>query len=444
MKALGFKLLKILSVVLGVVLLLAMLVIAPIDKTPLQEQAFYKQTQNVLDTLSLSTHAPKAVTKVGWATVNITPDYPMPMAGYRLREQYESVHDSLYARVLVIDNGATAVGIVSIDLLMFPPSILKKLQPLAQHNFDFLYVGATHTHNSVGGWEPSWGGQLAEGDYDSAWVNATVRKIYNALLEAKATCLPARIAYGESDASELVENRLMPSSLTDGKLRSLRIARSDSSTGLFYTFSAHANMINKRSTTLSADYPGEVNRILNEKGYIFSMYMAGMVASHRTNYSNAYTPVNEFTLLELYSKELARHILDTRYTPIVDSITLRMASLPVSFGPSQVRIEKDWRVRPWVFESALGPLQGNLTLLRLGPVALVGAPCDFSGELYNQYLTTFKNPLIITSFNGDYVGYITEDSKYTTSNRAEVRNMNWVGPYHGQYFAEMIQALLKK
>ena len=445
MKAWGFKLLKILSVVLGVVLVLAVLFIAPIDKTPLQEQAFYQQTKKTLDTLSLTTYAPISAIKVGWVTVNITPDYPMPMAGYRLRDQYESVHDSLFARVLVIDNGATIVGIVSIDLLMFPSSILIPLQAWAQQNgFSFLYAGATHTHNGVGGWEESLGGQLVEGDYNREWVTITINKLANALTEAKANRLPASLSYGESNANALVANRLKLSSLTDGKLRAIHIQRSDSTKGLFYTFSAHATTIDKKSTALSSDYPGEVNELLKQQGYHFSMYMAGMVASHRTKYLNDYNLVKDFTLIDIYSKELVRRLNYIRFKALEDSLKIEMTRMPIAFGPSQLRIAKDWRIRPWVFESVFGPLQGNLTLLRLGSITLVGTPCDFSGELYNQYLTAVDTPLMITSFNGGYVGYITEDSKYTSSNRTEVRNMNWVGPYHGQYFAEMIQALLKK
>lgn len=444
MKRWAIRILKVSLLVVSALLILALALFSPIDRTPLEQQPFYQQSKRVLDTLRVVKKIATSSTKVGWATVNITPQYPMPMAGYRLRERYESIHDSLYAKVLVIDNGAALVGIVSVDLLMFPSSILKRLQALTQNEFDFLHAGATHTHNSVGGWEESFGGQLVEGDYDSTWVNVTVHKIYNALLKAKTNRLPARIAYGESNASALVANRLMPSPLTDGKLRSMRIQRSDSSIGLFYTFSAHANIINKKSTALSADYPGEVNRLLTKQGYSFSMYMAGMVASHRTKYLNDYNPMKDFTLMNSYSIEVARRLSYTRYNAVEDTATITMATLPIALGPSQLRLSESWRVRPWVFTAAFGPLQGNISLLTIGSIQLVGTPCDFSGELYNQYFSDEMEPLMITSFNGGYVGYITEDSKYTKSNRTEVRNMNWVGPYHGQYFAELIRGLIGK
>lgn len=445
MKASGFKILKVFSILVSAVVVLAIIFIAPIDETPLQEQPFYKQTKSVLDTLSLNTYASKAVTRVGWATVNITPDFPMPMAGYRLRDHHESVHDSLYARVLVIDNGATTVGIVSVDLLMFPSSILLPVQERAQQNgFSFIYAGATHTHNGVGGWEESIGGQLVEGDFNNEWVNATIDKITNALMRANTSKLEATLAYGESNAQALVANRLKLSPLTDGKLRAIRIQRSDSTSGLFYTFSAHATMINKKSTALSSDYPGVVNALLKKQGYSFSMYLAGMVASHRTKYLNDYSQIKDFPLIDVYSKELARRLNYIRYVSVEDSLRIQTASMPIAFGPSQMRIARDLRIRPWVFASMFGPLQGNLTLLRLGSLALVGAPCDFSGELFNQYFQNSKDPVVITSFNGGYVGYITEDSKYTTSNRTEVRNMNWVGPYYGQYLSELMLGLLDK
>ena len=52
--------------------------------------------------------------------------------------------------------------------------------------------------------------------------------------------------------------------------------------------------------------------------------------------------------------------------------------------------------------------------------------------------------MIVTSFNGDYVGYITEDEHYDHASHAEVRTMNWVGPYFGEYFSNVIMEGVKK
>lgn len=429
------------------IVVLVAFIVAPIDRTPLEEQAFYKQTKQLLDTLNPLTFESKNTLKAGWATTNITPAHPMALAGYRPRSSYEAVHDSLYAHVLVINNGSATIALVTIDLLLFPAEMRDRLnERCLQKGFDFLYFGATHTHNGVGCWDKSMGGQLAMGDYDDAWVNETVDRLYTALMRAKSTLLQSIVSYGESNGSALVANRLTRGGFTENTIRLLRIHRADSSKGLFYTFAAHANSISKKSQMVSADYPGRVNQLLRDDGYDFSMYMAGMVGSHRTKYLNDYTLLNDFDLINVYSNELAKRIKLARYTSsIQDSTDIQFAVLPVSFGPSQLRISKDWRLRPWLFSALLSPLKGDITILQIGELTLLGTPCDFSGELYLQHFTKYHNdPIMITSFNGDYVGYITADERYETNTRTEVRNMNWVGPYHGKYFSELMLGLLEK
>jgi neutral ceramidase len=50
--------------------------------------------------------------------------------------------------------------------------------------------------------------------------------------------------------------------------------------------------------------------------------------------------------------------------------------------------------------------------------------------------------LIVTSFNGGYVGYITKDEWYDL-NKYETRTMNWFGPYNGAYFSEIIGSIVE-
>ena len=50
--------------------------------------------------------------------------------------------------------------------------------------------------------------------------------------------------------------------------------------------------------------------------------------------------------------------------------------------------------------------------------------------------------LLITTFNGGYIGYITPD-EYYNHNFHEVRDMNWFGPYNGAYFDEIIRGIIR-
>jgi neutral ceramidase len=434
--------LKIFAALFLTVFILIAISIAPIDRKPLDEQDFYKQSFAAVDAATINHFTGSDSLQIGWASVNITPTQILPMAGYRPRDHFENVHDSLFARVLVIDNGLTTVALITVDLLLFPPLLNKSLRKALQDKVDFIFVSATHTHNSVGAFDNTVGGELISGRYDSAWLNTLSNKIQDAVQQADATKISATIAYGESYAQDLVANRLRRSGQKDGTVRSIRIDRADGTKGIFFTFSAHATSIDKKSMTLSADYPGRVIEKLKVSGIDFSMYMAGMVGSHRIEYRMI--RMVGFPLMDTFSHELSKRILNIHYKKSDAKSSISFVEVPLFFGASQMRILENWRIRPWLFNALLSPLEGSLTYLKIGDITWVGTPCDFSGELYLNHLKSYDAPLMITSFNGSYVGYITEDTAYDEINRTEVRNMNWVGPYHGQFMAELIERLINK
>lgn len=426
----------------AVVLIFALSVVWRIDRTPLASQEFFAGMTHSLDSLQPEIATSNGKLTSGWRRVNITPMHVMPMAGYTLRKQFHTVRDSLYANILLVGNGEATAAFVNVDLLLFPPALRDKLVAQTSDLNLFLYLSATHTHNGVGGWDDGLMGRLALGDYNEEWVDSVATVIASGL--RSTDLLPARMNYWESDLSSWVENRInMDSGATDGILRGLTVKRADSSTAQLFTFSAHPTSIGRRELMLSADYPGAVIREL-EATSDFAMFMSGMVGSHRFS---SLTEEGE----ALLSREAA--IVSTaipgKVMTTMDSVTMRAAHIPITFGASQMRIEKEWRLRDWVFQVANRPLKGELTWLEVGNIVFIGTPCDFSGEIFtNEKLgaeaARAGKHLVITSFNGDYVGYITDDRNYDISTAEEVRGLNWVGPYHGDYFSTMIRKLLAK
>ena len=106
-------------------------------------------------------------------------------------------------------------------------------------------------------------------------------------------------------------------------------------------------------------------------------------------------------------------------------------------------------IRPWIFNFLIGDSPKYLNYLRLGDIVIVGIPADFSGELVepiNKSISNNKLNLIINSFNGGYVGYITDDKWYDRDdiNTYETYTMNWYGPYNGEYFSKLIKEIIKK
>jgi len=428
----------------GIVAILFSLV-GPIDRTPLTGQSFYQGMHSQLDSLKLATTA-KAPLYAGWKKVAITPDHPMQMAGYLIRDKFEAVHDSLYARIMVLDAGVQPVYLISLDLLIFPPTLKQEIEKyfVEKEVHPFLYLSATHTHNGIGCWHDSAVGNIALGNYDENWVTETKHKLISTIETVEKNLQPASIAYWEVDAHEYAENRLMRHAPYDGMLRGIKLSRSDSTTAQLITFSAHATSVSKRSKRLSGDYPAAVIDSLNKKTNSFGMFMAGMVGSHRLTGIDA----GEFDLVAKAGSLLSEKIRSATLEEKSDSVTLTAVHIPIAFGPSQLRISKDWKVRDWIFSWLVNPLQGELTWLQLNDIILIGTPCDFSGEIFVNHIAEVaarqNKKVIITSFNGDYAGYITEDEHYETLEKEEVMALNWVGPYYGKYFSEMINTLLAK
>ena len=433
--------------VIGTVIVFSL--VGPIDRTPLFEQPFYTEMMAELDTVKLAAQPPTQKLKIGWGKYNITPAFDMPMAGYKPRYHFESVHDSLYAKILAVDNGLTTVFIITIDLLLFPPVVKEKIEIEVKKLWpnDFIYLTATHTHNGLGGWDNSIAGELIAGDYHEEWVNQISEGITMTLKKIKQNMVSGSISYSETDATGYAGNRLADENgKVDSKIRGLKIVREDSTKAMLVSFSAHATSISKKINSLSGDYPAVLESELEKNGYDFGMFMAGMVGSHRLEGFSE----QDFALTEKAGRTLASKILnESIYTKQLDSVSITAAQIPIQFGPSQLRIDKNWRLRDWAFRSLLGSLQGEITFLEIGDIILLGTPCDFSGEVsvnaeLEELAMSKGKKLIITSFNGNYTGYITLDDHYDRYKKEEVMALNWVGPYFGKYYEEIIERILTK
>lgn len=385
--------------------------------------------------------------EVGWSKFNILPSYSMPMAGYTPKDKYQSIHDSVYCRVLAIRQGTATYFVVSADLMLFPPVIKARIEnELQKQNKNyFLYLTATHTHSSLGGWDPSVVGRITLGTYHSEWVENVSMQILAQLEIALTSAKPARLSYFEKDAKEYVENRLDGmNGKVDGKIRGLEFTRADSSRGILVSYSAHPTTVELLSRIISGDYPNALTDRLEQKAD-FALFMAGMVGSHRLTGVTG----TDFQRIDSAADKLYNKIEAAHHTILPDSIIIASAHIPIEFGGSQLRIANNWKVRNWAFSSLLGSLQGELTMLQLGNILLIGTPCDFSGEIsVNKELEAKAaqsgKKLIITSFNGNYTGYVTDDHYYAAGGEEEVMALNWVGPYFGEYYAEMITHLITK
>ena len=424
--------------------------IAPVDKTPLSESRYYQLAQQKLDSLNSSyTLQDSKYFKAGWAKTNITPQYPLPLAGYGARKGVfvSTVHDSVWVRGFVFDNGFNKSAIITLDLLIIPPAVteaLRILLPEIGYSQDQIFLSATHTHCSVGGWADSWIGTQFAGEYQNEIVNDLAIAIITTIKKAETNLVSAKVGYARYDASPFTRNRLVgEKGSRDTWLRVVKIQQESGAVALITTFAAHATVLSHRQMNYSRDYPGAlVDSLENITNVDFAAFCAGAVGSHSpvTKGGKSY---NKIALLASNLKSLiGANISSIPINKVQQSGTIQF-NIPLR--KPHIRVAANWRVRPWIFEKLTEVSPAYISLLRIGNIAFIGTPCDFSGELtaaIDEKANALDLNVLVTSFNGGYIGYITKDEWYNLK-EYETFVMNWFGPYNGAYFVNLIQRLLE-
>ena len=441
-----------LKIVLGLIVAIALLLavsLSPNDHTPYRQTDFYRQTNARLGTLP-DLPTPKTALRAGWAKANLTPAFTTPTGGYGVRKgkHWTTVGDSIWVRALFFDNGNGPVAMVASDLLITPPTVseqLRKRLPEVGLTWDKVYFGATHSHNSLGGWAPGVVGNLFSGAYDQRVVDHITNTILAALKRAKADLQPVEVGFQAIDAPQFIYNRLDETKPTDPFFRLLRLKRTDGKTATLTTYAAHATMMDIFSHQyLTRDWPGQLVDGLERETGGFALFMAGAVGSMGPKGPPTGT---DFPLIKQYAADmlaqLKPELAQVRY---VQDSTLGLLTLPLSLRAPAPRVIGEWRSRPGLFHAVYGDYPADLKALRIGPALFIGTPCDFSGELLpplTQLTNQQKVNLFVTSFNGGYIGYITPDVYYE-KDAYETRVMNWFGPQNGAYFSEMMSGMVKK
>lgn len=205
------------------------------------------------------------------------------MSGYTDGYENRSVglHDSLYARVLVLDDGETAVAVVSLDLIGLNVDIMPEAGRLARllraEGMDGWMIASTHTHGGpkilhLG--EPfhadrSW----PEGDPYLTWVED---RIAAGVRVARGKLSPVRLSVGlgsvdlsfnrrlvkTSGAVEMIWGRgrqVDPEQLgqTDPEVGVVRLDNPDGSpVAILFNYACHPVVLGSGNRQLTADFPG--------------------------------------------------------------------------------------------------------------------------------------------------------------------------------------------
>lgn len=145
----------------------------------------------------------------GAAVSNITPWLGMGLVGnFGTPPPAKYVHDQLYARCYVLDDGSTRIAIVVVDSIYISREVLddakRQIYEATDLPTDRILIACTHTHSSV---SARWPNPLKPEKEFTEYQKFVAHRIADGVRCAIHNLQPARIAWGTVDEPDHVFNR---------------------------------------------------------------------------------------------------------------------------------------------------------------------------------------------------------------------------------------------
>jgi hypothetical protein len=216
---------------------------------------------------------------VGFGKADITPDPkagPVWMAGYGQGRQAEGVHDPLWARAVVLDDGAKKIALVSVDLVGLQLQDTKEVRKLLP-GYAYVLISSTHNHEGpdvVGLWGPT---QTKSGVSD-AYLKQVHAGVVAAVESASKSMVATDASYGTAEDESLIHDSRLPL-VIDGTLRALKFTERGGGrvVGVLVQWNCHPENLGSKNVLLTADFPYDTVRALEAKYACPVAYFTGAV-----------------------------------------------------------------------------------------------------------------------------------------------------------------------
>ena len=205
--------------------------------------------------------------RAGFGSTEITPPLGIDLCGYGsyLDRRATAVLDPLYARSLVLDDGAARLAIVACDLIGFTvpysDDVRRRVARACSASAERVMLACTHTHSG-----PNTGGLTGMGAVHDDYMAHLPDPLVEACRRAVADLAPAEIGWAVGAVEPIGFCRLSkpPDDYEDPLLGVLLCRREKGNVGLVQ-YACHAVTLGV-NVELSADYPGGVVRRMRGHG----------------------------------------------------------------------------------------------------------------------------------------------------------------------------------
>ena len=366
--------------------------------------------------------------RVGVSKVDITPTDLTGLTNL-WRTPFEGVHDHIFVRALVLDNGHNAAVLVAADLVEFGDtmSVRERIAKETGIPADHIVLTASHDHNAprAGAVTPGATAQVG-GPATAAYTEKAYGLILDAVRQARAAMQPARVGIGTGRADvntnrdeygpkgwRLGTNPEGPSEKT------VWVVKFETPAGepiaLLMNYAVHAVVLGANNKLVTGDISGAAERYVEQhyKDKVVALWTIGAAGDQNPKYmSGRESPEPPYSFMESQGQIVGQEAIRVaerieHMTPVarIDAAE-RVISCPARI-PAQRKEGASTATAPSI---AL-----HLGLIRINDIALTAVSGEVLTRIYWHLRkdSPLNNTIMITMAN-DRIGYIPEDSAYDT------------------------------
>jgi len=342
--------------------------------------------------------------QAGAAVVPMAIPLPVPVVGYGwVRPEVSRTALPVSARAVVLASSDERVGVVALDLLLADRGLVAAIRERGQAlGLSAVWVAATHTHSSAGGfaWNPV--AQVAATGRIRPEVRARlVEAASRAMAGAAAALRPVEALAGTSVlAAGTVSRDEFPE--VDRRLTRIELRGESGPVAQLVVLAAHPTLVARPPPGLDPDWPGRLAAAEEGAGHGVTLILQGSVGNATVQRPPAGS--------EDAPEEFAQLVADALRSVPLQSVGpgLRHARLEVALpGPDASRLVprglgtlmENVALWPWA------PGWAELAELRIGGMRLLAVPVEATAAAGAVLESAAGGARVVSLVNG-YLGYV--------------------------------------
>jgi neutral ceramidase len=364
----------------------------------------------------------------GGAEVELAPPYPIVVAGYGPpRTEASGARLPLFARAVVLEVGTVRVGLVSVDALIAPETLVSEVRGRCEDlRLGAVWLIASHTHSGFGAYDPRLLSELAgTGRYRESAETAMALAAAQALHQAARRLGPASLELSETRLPQLISSR-DEGEPVDSRL-SKAVLHTEAGPVQLWVLAAHPTLVGRRSAALDPDYPGRVDALERAADAGITLVLQGAVGN-----ASAAPDAGQPSRPEDFAQALATAAerLGGTSTPEV-RLGYARAEAPLPRPDATRLVPWFFRVPGENFLCASAAKTAEVDALALGPWTLIALPAEATAEAAAQVEAASGATRVLSVSNG-YLGYVDTPAR-VRAGQGEARRQ-----YFGPSLAEVL------